>query len=110
MEISEQEFQSAVRQGEELRRNGYAVSAEYDARQNRLVVGLSSGVTIMVPVHLVEDLAGADPVDLAEIEITGWPGWKIHESMIWRTGSPVAASMASHRSVVSVLAYEWTSR
>ena len=70
MEISEQEFQSAVRQGEELRRNGYAVSAEYDARQNRLVVGLSSGVTIMVPVHLVEDLAGADPVDLAEIEIT----------------------------------------
>ena len=25
------------------------------------------------------------------------------ESMIWRTGSPVAASMASHRSVVSVL-------
>ena len=70
MEISEQEFQSAVRRGEELRRNGYAVSAEYDARQNRLVVGLRSGVTIMVPVHLVEDLAGADPVDLAEIEIT----------------------------------------
>ena len=70
MEISEQEFQSAVHQGEELRRNGYAVSAEYDARQNRLVVGLSSGVTIMVPVHLVEDLAGADPADLAEIEIT----------------------------------------
>ncbi len=70
MEISEQEFQSAVRQGEELRRNGYDVSAEYDARQNGLVVGLSSGVTIMVPVHLVEDLAGADPADMAEIEIT----------------------------------------
>lgn len=70
MEISEQEFQSAVRRGGELRRHGYALSAEYDSRQNRLVVGLSSGVTIIVPVHLVEDLAGADPADLAEIEIT----------------------------------------
>ena len=70
MEISEQEFQSAVHRGEELRRSGYAVTAEYDARQNRLVVGLSSGVTIMVPVHLVEDLAGADAAELAELEIT----------------------------------------
>ena len=30
MEISEQEFQAAVLRGEEIRRNGYAVSAEYD--------------------------------------------------------------------------------
>ena len=70
MEISEQEFQAAVLRGEETRRNGYAVSAEYDAHQNRLVVGLSSGVIIMVPVHLLEGLAEARAEDLAEIEIS----------------------------------------
>lgn len=70
MEISEQEFQAAVLRGEEMRRNGYAVSAEYDARQNRLVVGLSNGVVIMVPVHLLEELAEAGAEDLAEIEIS----------------------------------------
>lgn len=70
MEISEQEFQAAVLQGEEIRRNGYAVSAEYDAHQNRLVVGLSNGVVIMVPVHLLEELAEAGADDLAEIKIS----------------------------------------
>ena len=34
----------------------------------------------------------------------GKPGWKIHESIILRTGSRDAASSASHRSPVSVLA------
>ena len=70
MEISEQDFQTAVLRGEETRRNGYAVSAEYDARQNRLVVGLSNGVIIMVPVHLLEELAEAGAGDLTEIEIS----------------------------------------
>ena len=70
MEISEQEFQAAVLRGEEIRRNGYAISAEYDAHQNRLVVGLSNGVVIMVPVHLLEELAEAGADDLAEIEIS----------------------------------------
>ena len=70
MEISEQDFQTAVLRGEETRRNGYAVSAEYDAHQNRLVVGLSNGVVIMVPVHLLEELAEAGADDLVEIEIS----------------------------------------
>ena len=70
MEISEQEFQAAILRCEEVRRNGYAVSAEYDAHQNRLVVGLSNGVVIMVPVHLLEELAEAGADDLAEIEIS----------------------------------------
>ncbi len=34
---------------------------------------------------------------------TGKPAWKIHVSMIWRTGLPVASSSESHKSVVSVL-------
>ena len=48
------------------------------------------------------------PAVVAHVDVTiGWPPWKIHESMIRRTGSPVASSMASHRSVVSVLPYWW---
>jgi hypothetical protein len=70
MDVSEQEFQAAARRGEELRQSGHAVSAEYDADERRLVVGLSSGVTLLVPVHLMEELAEADPAALHEIEIT----------------------------------------
>lgn len=70
MEISDQEFQAAVQRDEDLRQSGYAVSAEYDALQNRLVVDLSSGVVVMVPMHLIQELAGADPEALAKIEIS----------------------------------------
>jgi hypothetical protein len=70
MEISEQEFQAATRRGEEVRRKGYAVRADYDSRQNRLVVDLNTGVTIMVPVHLIEELSDANADDLGEIEIS----------------------------------------
>ncbi|MCU0733479.1 MAG: DUF2442 domain-containing protein [Hyphomonas sp.] len=70
MEISDEEIQAATRRGEELRSRGHAVRAAYDARQKRLVVDLHTGVTIMVPVHLFEELSGADPADLAEVEIT----------------------------------------
>ena len=33
---------------------------------------------------------------------SGYPGCQIHESIIRRTGSPLVASMASQRSLVSV--------
>lgn len=77
MEISDQELQAALQRGEELRQNGYAVSAEYDAHQNRLVVGLSSGVIIMVPVYQMQEFADADPVVLGDIEIVP-PGLALH--------------------------------
>ena len=70
MEITEQEFQAATLRGEDVRRRGYAVRADYDSRQNRLVVDLNTGVTIMVPVHLIEELSDADANDLTEIEIS----------------------------------------
>lgn len=70
MEITEQEFQAATLRGEEVRRRGYAVRADYDSRQKRLVVDLNTGVTIMVPVHLIEELSDADANDLTEIEIS----------------------------------------
>ena len=70
MEISEQEFQAATLRGEEVRRRGYAVRADYDSRQNRLVVDLNTGVTIMVPVHLIEELADATADGMGEIYIS----------------------------------------
>lgn len=69
MNSSEQEFQVAIQRGEELRQNSYAVIAKYDACKNRLVEGLSSGVIFMVPVHLMQALAEADPAALNEVEI-----------------------------------------
>lgn len=70
MAISEQEFEAAGRRGAELRESGYAVSAEYDAAQERFAVGLNTGVILLVPVHLLEPLAGAEAEARTEIEIT----------------------------------------
>jgi hypothetical protein len=70
MEISDEEFAAANARAEELRRGGYAVAARYDARRRRLVVDLSSGVELAVPVRLIEGLADADQAGLSEIEIT----------------------------------------
>ncbi|WP_103174738.1 DUF2442 domain-containing protein [Paracoccus sp. SY] len=70
MEISEQDFTAAITRGEQIRQRGYAVAVDYDACQRRFVVELSNGVTVMVPVHLLEGLSDAQDSDLAEIEIT----------------------------------------
>jgi hypothetical protein len=70
MGISEQDFTVAIARGEQARQSGYAVTAEYDRRQSRLVVGLNNGVIITVPVRLLEGLSDAEADDLAEIEIT----------------------------------------
>ncbi|GHG36524.1 DUF2442 domain-containing protein [Paracoccus aerius] len=70
MEISEQDFTKAIARSEQTRQGGYAVAADYDARQRRVVVELSNGVTVMVPVHLLEGLADAQDSDLTEIEVT----------------------------------------
>jgi len=47
-----------------------AVSARYDRRGERIVVRLSNGLDLRVPVNLAEGLAGAKPADLAEVEIS----------------------------------------
>ena len=77
MNTSRHEFQVAIQRGEELRQNGYAVIAKYDTCKNRLVVGLSSGVIFMVPVHLMQALTEADPAALNEVEIA-FSGLALH--------------------------------
>ena len=47
-----------------------AVSARYDRQGSRIVVSLSNGLDIGVPVQMAEGLAGAKASQLAAIEIT----------------------------------------
>lgn len=47
-----------------------ALAAHYDAPSERILVQLSSGVELAFPVRLTEGLAGADPEDLSDIEIS----------------------------------------
>jgi hypothetical protein len=61
------------------REAGYAVSARYDRRRSRIVIGLNTGVEMTFPTRLAEGLAGAPPDSLAQIEISAaglglhWP-------------------------------------
>lgn len=70
MEITDKQMAAASAAMEDKRARGHAVAARYDAPSGRLVVSLHNGVELAVPTRLVEGLAGADPADLAEIEIT----------------------------------------
>ena len=70
MEVSESDVQQAEARMQALRSAGYAVSARYDAQQQRVAVRLHNGVHFSFPAALAEGLAGAAPGDLAEIEIS----------------------------------------
>lgn len=48
----------------------HATSARFDRRGARIVVGLSNGLELGVPVDLAQGLAGARAADLSEIEIS----------------------------------------
>lgn len=52
------------------REAGYAVSARYDRRSSRLVIGLNTDVQVAIPVRKIEGLADGAPDELAEIEIS----------------------------------------
>lgn len=58
------------RMQERMRTQPRAVSARYDRRAARIVIELSNGLELGVPVNLAEGLAGAKPTELAEIEIS----------------------------------------
>ena len=57
-----------------------AKSARYDRRAKRIVVELVSGATFIFPPELAQGLAGASPMELAEVQVTPsgaglrWPG------------------------------------
>lgn len=70
MAISDEDVDRSERRMAAQRENGFVVSARYDRRSSRVVVMLNTGVQVAFPSRLAEGLAGASPVDLAEIEIS----------------------------------------
>lgn len=70
MEITERDFETSVERLENLRKAGYAVSATFDRKTSRVLIELSTGIQVAVPVEKVEGLAGADQDKLDEIEIS----------------------------------------
>jgi len=46
-----------------------AIAARYEAASGHVVVTLANGCQFLFPTHLVEDLDGADPAALAQVEI-----------------------------------------
>lgn len=70
MEMPEQELARADAEMEMQRAAGYAVSACYDRRRSRIVIGLNTGVEITFPTRLAQGLAEATMEDLSEIEIS----------------------------------------
>lgn len=71
MDISDAEIGDAeARMQERLASTPRAVSARYDRRVSRIVIGLSNGLELAFPPALAEGLANAKPADLAAIEIS----------------------------------------
>ena len=71
MGLTEAEVRAAEKRMQaRLKGQPHAVSARYDRRGERIVVGLSNGLDLGVPVNLAEGLAGAKPGDLADVEIS----------------------------------------
>lgn len=70
MAVTETEFAQAQARVAAKRQAGHAITARYDRRTARVVVGLDSGVHVTFPVRLIEGLADASPDDLAVIEIS----------------------------------------
>jgi len=70
MAVTEKGFAEAEARMQALRQAGHAVAARYDRRTSRVVVRLNTGLELAFPPALAEDLAGAAPADLAEIQIS----------------------------------------
>jgi hypothetical protein len=69
--MDEAAFERATAQGARVRQESpHATSARYLATGSRLVVELSTGAELRVPVALIEGLSGASAEDLREIEVT----------------------------------------
>ncbi|MBF0544478.1 MAG: DUF2442 domain-containing protein [Candidatus Riflebacteria bacterium] len=73
--ISQEELNSQIAKATEAGKTALgsepiAISARFDKKSNRIIVGLKSGISFMFPVQLAQGLADANASDLKEIEIT----------------------------------------
>ncbi|MGH9769264.1 MAG: DUF2442 domain-containing protein [Blastocatellia bacterium] len=74
----ERMFEEADRRGKEsLKHEIQARAASYDRASDRLVIDLKNGATFIVPCDLIQGLRGANPDDIAEVEL-GPRGASLH--------------------------------
>ena len=72
VELTDEEIAAAEERGRIYRATQpHATSAHYDARNDRIVVELTSGATFAFPPRLAEGLADATADQLAEVELLG---------------------------------------
>lgn len=76
-EFERQYIESLARGKEEMKRLPKALSARYDARSRRIVLEMRNGVTLMVPVELVQGLQASSHKDLSDFELVS-QGTQIH--------------------------------
>lgn len=77
----ERQYLEATRRGKEkLERLPKASSARYDAKSKRIVIDMPNGVTLMVPVALIQGLQTDDEKALADFKLMA-SGTQIH----WET-------------------------
>jgi hypothetical protein len=70
MAISEHDLVQAEKRMQAAREDGYALSARYDRLSERIVIELSTGIQVAVPVMRIEGLVERTPDDLSKIEIS----------------------------------------
>jgi hypothetical protein len=76
--ISIKEFEAANARGEEFRKkNPYAIYARYDRKSNRIIVDLSSKMSVSFSPNDAQYLEHAKPSQLEEIELSP-SGYGIH--------------------------------
>jgi hypothetical protein len=76
--VSVKEFQAATVRARDFRRNNpYAVSARYDRKSGRIIIDLSSRVSVSFSPEDAQDLEHAKPSQLEEIEVSP-SGYGIH--------------------------------
>lgn len=70
MAITENDLKAAEKRMQDQRDAGYATSARYDKQSGRLLIGLSTGVDIAIPVTRMEGMSDATEDARSEIEIS----------------------------------------
>jgi len=74
----ERQHQEATKRGaEKLERLPKAASARYDKKSKRMVLEMQNGVTLFVPIHLIEGLQNADEQALSDFDLV-MKGSQIH--------------------------------
>ncbi len=79
-ELDRQHLEAQQRGQEQLQTEPQARSVSYEQQQGRFVIELKSGVTLLLPTHLLQGLADAPPALLADVQV-GPRGASLH----WET-------------------------